>query len=122
MVVANGLITFSGIFPGGIEEEASCDRLPDLIIILVVFDAARDDGQFEPVHDGDELLANIVGTPNCSGLDIIVEAPCVLRAILFPLFEHGQVCEMIAIFVEESGSLLISLRLLLLGPVEDILD
>ena len=65
------LVSLLRVLFGRVHEKARCDRLADLCVVL----AAGVQLELVPVHDGEQLLAHILGTAHGARLNEVLKAP-----------------------------------------------
>jgi len=91
LVVSDRSVAFSGVFLAAVVEEASSDRLPDLREVFALdVGGGRHDGQLEPFHDHEQLLADVLGALDGARLDEVLVAPGVLVAVCLPRLVDGE--------------------------------
>lgn len=122
LVVADGLIAFSRVLASAVVEETGADRLAYLGIVLQLEGAARDYRQPKPIHDCDQLFADVLASLHCTSLDEVFVAPLVLKAVHLPSLVHCKHSQMVTVLMIELGSFLVCELLLLSGTIEDVLD
>mmetsp|Transcript_2661 Transcript_2661/g.9436 ORF Transcript_2661/g.9436 Transcript_2661/m.9436 type:complete len:429 (+) Transcript_2661:131-1417(+) len=115
--VGQRLVALLGVLLGGVLEVAGADRLAHARQVA----AARHDGDAVAVHDGQQLLAHVLRAPHRPRLHKVLEAPGARELGRLPGLVDGQQREVVALGLEELGLALVGQRLLLLGPVEDVL-
>lgn len=122
LVVSDCSVAFSRVLLAAMEEEPSCDGLSDLAEILSFhISSSRSQWQLEALQDHQQLLANVLGSFNCSSLDEVLIAPSILVTILFPSFINCEQCQVVSVLLVELGSLLVSYSLLLSRSIEHVL-
>mmetsp|Transcript_63743 Transcript_63743/g.137104 ORF Transcript_63743/g.137104 Transcript_63743/m.137104 type:complete len:424 (+) Transcript_63743:406-1677(+) len=118
LVLGQCPVTLLGITAASIAKVAGGDALPDPVVVI----AASHNLELVPVHERDELLPDVLGAPQRPGLDEVLVAPGVGEAIVRPTPVDLQKRAMVAFGLMEARLLLVRHGLLVLGPVEHVLD
>ena len=113
-----GLVSFLGIFAGCVPEKASTHCLAHFGRVS----STRDNPVVVSVHDTKQLLANILGAPDLTGLYEVFETPRVVELGVLPPIVYIQQGQVVTVGIVEFGLLLVRLLLLLLGSIEDGLN
>jgi hypothetical protein len=108
VVVSCCFVAFGWVFSGSMVKESCCDCLPNFSVFLIWTKATGNYRQFESIHNGEKLFADVSSSLYGTGLDEIVITPLGVASVMLPRFidcKHGEV---IAIFVVEARTFLIS--------------
>ena len=118
VLLHNCLVAFLWVFACSMKEEPRADSLADLVIVTPTCDKV----QLVAVHNLQQLLAYILRSLQAATLNEVFMAPGVAELAVLPAIIDSQQGEVVALWLEELGLLLVSLSLLLSRPIEDVLQ
>mmetsp|Transcript_34510 Transcript_34510/g.90808 ORF Transcript_34510/g.90808 Transcript_34510/m.90808 type:complete len:344 (-) Transcript_34510:93-1124(-) len=117
LALIHRLVALLRVLLGRVHEEAATDRAAYLREVP----STADELELVTVHDRQQLLAHVLRAAHRACLDEVFEAPRVGELGCRPRLVHGEIGEVVALWLEEFGALLVGLRLLLLRAVPDVL-
>ena len=122
LVVRQCLESLGRVLLCSVMEKSCANRLANFVVLFHIVGTAGDNRQFEAVQYHEQLIAHVLRTLQSTRLNEIVVTPLYVAAVLHPSLVDGQHCEVVAVFVVETGALLVSQLLFLSRTVKHILN
>mmetsp|Transcript_76646 Transcript_76646/g.228452 ORF Transcript_76646/g.228452 Transcript_76646/m.228452 type:complete len:211 (+) Transcript_76646:275-907(+) len=118
LVVCQGPVPLLRVPSASIPKVARSNALADAVVVV----ATRQDLKLVTVHERDQLLPDVLRAAQGPGLDEVLITPGVGETVVRPGLVDLQERAVVSLRLVEARLLLIGHRLLVLRPVEDILD